>query len=608
MCGILGTVGNNRSQEFMQIGLVSLESRGRDSFGIVSSYGKELVSLHELGGLSDFGDVGDVGTTAIGHSRWGSVGGLTKENIHPFIINGLVGAMNGEVNNTSEISGMLNDEFKELIRGATDSELYFGLVAQMIQEDKLSLEEAISKVNRDVACGSFAILAFEQYNYGEMVGCVQGDRNSLKIAASEHGILSGSQASLFNNFGVQEYAEVTNGQTVTFSDSEMRFSGGQRNVYLFEGLRTASAELGSSPDYMHLEINQQPAVLRSLLARNVDGHTINIELPEEASRAKSIDVLSSGSSENAMRLAVSILAHQPGLHLPEIVMHKTEEFRRQAGLSSPEYLLVLSQSGETSDVRDCLKSLADRSSVTVQSIINTPNSPLHLDADSSIFLGAGAERAVAATKSYTAQVVLALLNSLKIASERGSDNAAVENMLDNLKRTPDIVTATLELFESDEIANAAEILSKAEFGSVIGSGPMRQLAEEISLKLTEVAQFRNIVRNSEEFKHGPISLVGNNSPVVTIYGSDKFYNSVLDSSVRNITSKGGQVIVIGPDSQAAKHETNELVSTLSTPECQGPVSQALSNAVVGQMLAYKVAINRGIDPVNSRHCAKAITV
>jgi glucosamine--fructose-6-phosphate aminotransferase (isomerizing) len=622
MCGITSYVGHRPADELLLAGLEQLEYRGYDSAGIalLSSDGEtETVrSVGNLGALRravgerqavGFGVAADAEAeppfTGIGHTRWATHGGVTEANAHPhadsaerFHI-----VLNGIVENHVELRRWMAAE-GAIIRSETDAEIVAHLIAY---HDKGDLVAAVRATLRDLR-GHYAFVAISADEPGRLVATRRDCPLVVGVAEHGHFVASAIPAFLAHTRRVHEVADgeivVATPDSVAFLDA---VSGVERSAQATTvDWDHAQAQKGDYDAFMLKEIDEQPSAIAATLAGRLG--TISAR-PEEslgftdaqACELTRLRIVACGTSLNAGLLGRYLI--EAWARIP-VELDIASEYRyRDPVLADGEAVLGISQSGETADTLAAMR-LARGRGARVVALTNVMGSQATRDADSVIYTRAGIEIGVAATKTFTAQVVALALLALKLGRARGTlspDRAA--ELAHELARLPSQF-AQVAKDGSAWAASAARHWLETEFCMFLGRHAGLAIAHEGALKLKEVTYIASDAYAAGEMKHGPIALLSEGTPVVCVATDSPVLEKLL-SNIAEVRARGAHVLAIAGERRDEVAEYAENVLGLPAAD---PLLQALLAVVPLQLLAYHVARLRGLNVDQPRNLAKTVTV
>jgi glutamine---fructose-6-phosphate transaminase (isomerizing) len=607
MCGIVGYIGPREAAPILMEGLARLEYRGYDSAGIalVTSDG-ELFVEKRAGKLANLRSALRDGTpsSAIGlaHTRWATHGRPNDLNAHPHVdCSGDITVIhNGIIENFRELRGGL-EAGGHTLSSETDTEAIAHLVEDAYRGD---LAEAVRIALRQ-AQGAYAIAVMHKREPGRLVGARMnvplvvglGDGESF-LASDVPAILAHTQRVIFLEEG--DLADLSaGGVQITALDGTPR----ERAVHTIDWSIEA-AEKGGFPHFMLKEMHEQPQAIRSAVVGRVAGDAIRVEeLEPIADRLKEIDrieLVACGSAAYAS--AVGSYLFQDWLGIPAR-WNIGSEFRYDPPpLDARTLIVAVTQSGETADTLAPTRYARERGCPVI-ALTNTVGSAITREADAVVFLQAGPEIAVVATKTFATQVTTLILLGAAIAKLRGRLDPAFESQLaDGLRRLPDQAARALEL------AAPAKDLARRYVNSrgfmFVGRGLGYPVALEGALKLKEVSYVHAEGYPAGELKHGPISLLDAEVPLVAVATR----SSVQEKLVSNLMegrARDARVLAVGSEGDEELRKVADDV--LWVPETIEALSPVLA-VIPLQLFAYHTGVLRGTDIDQPRNLAKSVTV
>ena len=608
MCGIVGYVGKERCVEVLMEGLKHLEYRGYDSAGLALQVSGRIEVIKQAGHLNKLAEAvvehnGNLSRVraGVGHTRWATHGRPNEVNAHPQVGNGGTVAVvhNGIIENFAELKEELEGR-GVAFESETDTEVIAHLLAEGMEEGG-SLREALAKALRRLR-GSFAVAAVDASEPEKIVAARHQSPLVLGLGEGENFLASAVQALLKQTRG---FLLVENGEIVEVTDSSVRIftmDGEPVQRESFEVDWDAGAvELGVFEDYMLKEIHEQPAALRATLSGRLHAGGA-VDLSEvDLKGLERVAIVGCGTSYHAGLLgkdAIERLARIP------VEVAVASEYRYADPIVDEKTLVVaISQSGETTDTLAAVEAAQDFGG-RVLAVTNTQGSLITREADAVLLTKAGPEICVASTKTFLAQVVALDLLALELARTR--DTVPERELLKlgrDLRRAPEKVEETLGLLEG-RVEEAAHVFEGARCALFLGRGPSYPVALEGALKLKEISYLPAEGYPAGEMKHGPIALVDENCPVVAVLGEGLVREKTL-SNVEETLARGAHVLTIArEDDKAARRISRVVLPIPDAPE----MLDALVLSVPLQLLAYRVAKNRGLDVDKPRNLAKSVTV
>jgi glutamine---fructose-6-phosphate transaminase (isomerizing) len=608
VCGIVGYVGKERCVEVLMEGLKHLEYRGYDSAGLALQVSGRIEVIKQAGHLNKLAEAvvehnGNLSRVraGVGHTRWATHGRPNEVNAHPQVGNGGTVAVvhNGIIENFAELKEELEGR-GVAFESETDTEVIAHLLAEGM-EDGGSLREALAKALRRLR-GSFAVAAVDANEPEKVVAARHQSPLVLGLGEGENFLASAVQALLKQTRG---FLLVENGEIVEVTDSSVRIftmDGEPVQRESFEVDWDAGAvELGVFEDYMLKEIHEQPAALRATLSGRLHAGGA-VDLSEvDLTDLERVAIVGCGTSYHAGLLgkdAIERLARIP------VEVAVASEYRYADPIGDEKTLVVaITQSGETTDTLAAVEAAQDFGG-RVLAVTNTQGSLITREADAVLLTKAGPEICVASTKTFLAQVAVLDLLALELARTRATvPERELLKLGRDLRRAPEKVEETLGLLEG-RVEEAAHVFEGARCALFLGRGPSYPVALEGALKLKEISYLPAEGYPAGEMKHGPIALVEENCPVVAVLGEGLVREKTL-SNVEETLARGADVLAIAREDDKAAHRISRVVLPIpDAPE----MLDAFVLSVPLQLLAYRVAKNRGLDVDKPRNLAKSVTV
>ncbi|MEG0809717.1 MAG: glutamine--fructose-6-phosphate transaminase (isomerizing) [Lactococcus sp.] len=604
MCGIVGVVGSKNATDILMQGLEKLEYRGYDSAGIFVN-GQETAAklVKSVGRIADLrGKLGiDVsGTAGIGHTRWATHGKPTEDNAHPHTSTSgrFILVHNGVIENFVELKNefLMNDTFK----GQTDTEIAVHLIAKFAEEEGLSTLEAFKKA-LSLIQGSYAFALMDREDADVIY--VAKNKSPLLIGLGEgyNMVCSDAMAMIRET---SEFMEIHDKELVVLTKDNVTVMDYEGNVLSRESY-TAELDLsdigkGTYPFYMLKEIDEQPAVMRKLIATyaNEDGTMkVDQDIIKGIQEADRIYIIAAGTSYHAgfgAKLMLESLTNTP------VELGLASEWGYDMPLLSQKpFFIFLSQSGETADSRQVLVKVNELGLPSL-TVTNVPGSTLSREATYTMLIGAGPEIAVASTKAYTGQIATLAFLAKAVGESEGEVKAKEFDLVKELSLVAQSIEATLS--EKDEIAAiVADLLPTTRNAFYIGRKQDYYVAMEASLKLKEISYIQCEGFAAGELKHGTISLIEKGTPVLALISNNEEVAAHTRGNVMETVARGASAITIVEEGVAREDDTI-VVNQVH------PYLSAISMVIPTQLIAYYASMQRGLDVDKPRNLAKAVTV
>jgi glucosamine--fructose-6-phosphate aminotransferase (isomerizing) len=617
MCGIVGAVSTRNIVPILLEGLKRLEYRGYDSCGVAVHQGGELKRARSTSRVAELETnvaADGIGAgTGIAHTRWATHGAPAVHNAHPHFspgpnakeaASGKVALVhNGIIENHDELRAELKAK-GYAFTSQTDTEVIAHLVHSLYDGDLLdAVQRAVPQLK-----GAYAIAVFCRDEPHRVVGAREGSPLVVGVGQGENFLASDAMAlaGVTNQILYLEEGDVVDLQMgkvwVTSRGNNGRFQPADRPVRTVNA-HSGAAELGPYRHYMQKEIFEQPRALADTL-EGVDGISPELFGDGAFKVFKAIDrvlILACGTSYYSGSTARYWLESIAGI---PTTVEIASEYRYRDSVPDPKTLVVtITQSGETADTLAALKHARSLGMEHTLTICNVSTSAMVRECKLAYITRAGVEIGVASTKAFTTQLAGLYLLTLALAQVRGrlSDAQEAEH-LKALRHLPKALQAVLAL--EPQVMAWAEDFARMDNALFLGRGLHYPIALEGALKLKEISYIHAEAYPAGELKHGPLALVTDKMPVVTVAPNDALLEK-LKSNMQEVRARGGQLYVFA-DSDT-KIESDAGVHVIRMPEHYGALSPIL-HVVPLQLLAYHTACARGTDVDKPRNLAKSVTV
>lgn len=606
MCGIVAGVSRKKVMPILLEGLRRLEYRGYDSCGVAVIEGGAIRRARSVKRVQELVEQVEAekldSTVGIAHTRWATHGGPVVCNAHPHIAGGRIALVhNGIIENYAEIREELLSA-GVTFESQTDTEVLAHLVNHYYEGDLLAaVERALNRVR-----GAYGIAVMALDEPGRIVAARLGSPMVVGLADEGNFIASDAMALagvtdriIFVEDG--DVADVTTEKVAIYAHEGKDYRPVERRVMKVQAY-TGAAELGPYRHYMQKEIFEQPRAFGDTL-EGVEGITPTLfgkEAEEVFKDVNCVLIIACGTSFYAGLTAKYWLEAVAGMPCDVEV---ASEYRYREPVTDPKTLVVtVSQSGETADTIAALKFAKSRGMAKTLAVCNVAQSALVRESLLHYITRAGVEIGVASTKAFTTQLAALYLLTLVFAKLRGRlDEKAEAEALTRLRHVPTALTAVLAL--EPQIIAWAERFARKEHALFLGRGMHYPIALEGALKLKEISYIHAEAYPAGELKHGPLALVDENMPVVTIAPNDELIEK-LKSNMQEVRARGGELYVFADGDSAIASE--EHVHVIRLPENYGDLSPVL-HVVPLQLLAYHTALARGTDVDKPRNLAKSVT-
>lgn len=608
MCGIVGYVGDRQAAKFLLDGLSKLEYRGYDSAGIaVYDNGSIRVekSVGRLSALRDKikGNV-PVGNIGIGHTRWATHGRPSDMNAHPHVDchNDFAIVHNGIIENYLSLKEELIEK-GHVFKSETDTEVVVHLLEDVYQGDFVA---AVREVLRRIE-GSYA-LAFMSRKHPDMLVCTKQD-NPLIIGLGEGENYIASDIPAIISRTRRTYIMGDGELAIVHKDSvEITDRKGEPVAKkVFEVTWNAeAAEKGGYEHFMLKEIHEQPKAVRDTMSQRItsDKKSISFEelswTPEYLNSFNKIYIVACGTAYHA-GLVGKYYIEKMARVIVEVDV--ASEFRyRDPIVDDKTLLIVVSQSGETSDTLAALKESKRRGAKTL-AITNVVGSSIAREADQVVYTWAGPEIAVASTKAYTTQLVLFFMLALYMAEIKGMiAPKRTTELVEHLQEIPSQISEILS--DVDPIKTFAKQYGFNEDVFYIGRGLDYSVSLEGALKLKEISYIHAEAYAAGELKHGTLALIVEGVPVIALATQRNVYEKTL-SNIKEVKARDAVVIGIAAEGDT---ELKKYVDHVMHVPASDEFIMPILSVIPLQLLAYYAAITRGCDVDKPRNLAKSVTV
>ncbi len=586
MCGIVGYVGFRNAKEVLLKALKRLEYRGYDSAGVAIL--NSTIKIEKRKGFVDSLDIKFGGNIGIAHTRWATHGKPSDENAHPFTDCKREFAIvhNGIIENFMELKKMLSSR-GHIFTSDTDSEVIVHLLEEFYNGD--FLDTFIKVVN--ILHGSFAIVAIHQ---GDNVILGAKKESPLVIGCGDHENFVASD--------IPAFLEYTN-RVITLNDGEIcEVSSDSVKVYDFKGeakykqvqyinWTVEYAEKGGFEHFMLKEIFEQPRALEETLYSLTSREFYLTPVPRK------ISIVACGTSYHAGLVGKYLF--EKYLKIP-VEVHYASEYRYRPDVRENPLVILITQSGETADTLAAAR-IARRRGYRTLAITNVLGSSITNYVDDTVYTSAGPEIGVAATKTFTAQLIA--MHYLAIESARAwnfMSHIDYESRMDLLRRIPYLVEKVMDI-EERIIKEASYIKNKNDI-FYIARGINYPVAMEGALKMKEISYIHAEAYPAGELKHGPMALIDEDVHVVAIISKNKTYSKML-GNLKEVSARGAYVIAVSPEEEVEKYSD----SLIPIPE-DDDESVIYTASVVLQLLAYHTAKMLGREIDKPKNLAKSVTV
>jgi glucosamine--fructose-6-phosphate aminotransferase (isomerizing) len=608
MCGIFGCVlKDGKAAPLIHESLKRLEYRGYDSVGIATIQdGKiyikkdkgKIDEVHKLLNLDDL-----PGSIGIGHTRWATHGAPLQVNAHPHsdCTGDIMVVHNGIIENFSELKFELENK-GHIFVSKTDTEVIAHLIEEKLEKNpEMSLAAAVMESVRKLD-GSYALAVISTREPDKVI-CARNE-SPLVLGASENGVYFASDIPAFLPI-TNKTIFVEDGELVTLSAAgyEIRKISDSHVVTREPKVVDWTPEMAVKQGYPHFmlkEIHEQPATLRNTL--RMQEHYLDL-ISTFLDRANEVYLVACGTSYHAC-LAASYMFSKLAF-LPTYPVYASE-FLEQHGKSVniDSTILAVSQSGETADTLAAV-TCAQQRAATILGLTNVIGSTL--TRVSRVYVGqqSGPEIGVAATKTFTSQLSVLAQLALRLSKKRGKiSQDEMDFISERLEELPEVVETIIQTQE-EKVKQVAKKYKDAKLFFFLGRGVSTATAYEGRLKLMEIAYIPSIAFPAGESKHGPISLIEPDFPVVFICAKDGTHKTLI-GNIMEMKARGASIIaIIEEGDEEIKALADDYVEVpKGIPEVLSPIPFVIPL----QLLAYYMTLEKGYNPDMPRNLAKSVTV
>jgi glucosamine--fructose-6-phosphate aminotransferase (isomerizing) len=611
MCGIVGYIGLREAYPVLIKGLKRLEYRGYDSAGI-ALYNDNHLNVYKCSGkvadLEAFVSEKDTGgTLGMAHTRWATHGEPTDHNAHPHYSESenLAIIHNGIIENYQTLKEELINRGHRF-SSETDTEVLIQLVEDILENEKVNLEEAI-RIALNQVIGAYAIVIISKDDEDTMFAARKGSPLVIGFGKNEFFLASDATP-------IVEYTK----KVVYLDDEEIaiiRRNGDfkiktirnrEKTPYIQKlEFNLSELEKGGYDHFMLKEIYEQPRSIRDSFRGRLrpNGEVILggiRDYEEKVLNARRIIIVACGTSWHAGLVGEYLLEDIARI---SVEVEYASEFRyRNPVITEDDVVIAISQSGETADTLAAIE-LAKSKGATILGICNVVGSSIARATHAGVYTHAGPEIGVASTKAFTAQVTILILMALRFARKKGRIPQSKYNQyFREMELIPDKIEKALLV--NDYVKEIAEKYQDARNFLYLGRGLNFPVALEGALKLKEISYIHAEGYPAAEMKHGPIALIDEAMPVVFIAPSSGTYEKVI-SNIQEVKARKGKIIAIVTEGDTMVRDLADYVIEIpATDELMTP----LLATIPLQLLSYHIAVLRGCNVDQPRNLAKSVTV
>ena len=613
MCGIVGYIGSREAYPILINGLKRLEYRGYDSAGVALINPEGQLNVYkEKGKVSNLEAIAEQrdtsGCIGIAHTRWATHGEPSAVNAHPHVSQSgrLALVHNGIIENYASLKEYLKGK-GYTFKSSTDTEVLVQLIEFMQHEYGKDLEGAVVMALRRVV-GAYAIAVIDNDCPDKIVVArksspvvigVGEDNKEFFIASDAVPIVAYTKQMVYLNDN--EVALLKTGKKI-----EIRNLDNQEITHDVKevDIDLESLEKGGFDHFMLKEIYDQPRCIADcmrgrllLKEKRVVLSALNLHRDELVSAQRFI-IVACGTSWHAGLIGKQLI--EQWAKVPVEVEYASEFRYRNPVILPGDVVIAISQSGETADTLAAFQ-LAKENNALCFGIVNVVGSSIARASDTGIYIHVGPEIGVASTKAFTGQVTVLTLFAL--AHEKGTiTQQEYEDTIAELANIPDKIKAVLA--KDDEIKEIARALTYAENALYMGRGFNYPVALEGALKLKEISYIHAEGYPAAEMKHGPIALIDEDMPVLFVATHHQLYKKIL-SNIEEVKARNGRIISVVTEGDKAVSGISE--ATVEVPPTLAPLAPLLS-VIPLQLIAYHVAVEKGLNVDQPRNLAKSVTV
>lgn len=597
MCGIIGYIGKNNALKVITDGLKQLEYRGYDSAGIAIKNNNEIKIFKSVGKIKelekkiDYTIQSDIG---IGHTRWATHGSVNITNSHPHKVGSITLVHNGIIENYEQLKQELIKNNYQL-KSDTDTEIACGYIDYLYQKDK-NIITTLNKI-KDIFKGSYAFaILVDNDNY---LYATRKD-SPLIIAKGENENYLASDVPAILKYTNQYYL-LDNYEIAILEKDDIKIL--KDNKEIKKELLTFNYNIETSlkngyDHFMLKEINEQDKLVESLINIYLqDKKTLLNKMPD-FKKYNQIHIVACGSAYHAGLVGKYLIEKYANT---KVYVEVASEYRyNKLFFDKKTLVIIISQSGETADSLASLR-IAKENKIDTLAIVNVYGSSIAREASKTLYINAGCEIAVATTKAYTLQLLMLSFIALAMGIQKELiDDSSFEDIKKYYTKLPQLMHNEIKR----DLKNIAKNIYKKNNIFFIGRGIDYALSLEGSLKLKEISYIHSEAYPAGELKHGTISLIEKNTPVIAIVTDENIYEKTI-SNIKEVASRGAYVILI-----ISKHldKDGDFYNEKIVIENTNSLINSLTAIIPLQLLAYNIALLKGCDIDKPRNLAKSVTV
>lgn len=620
MCGIVGYIGQSDAYPVLIEGLKKLEYRGYDSAGVALIDNQEKLNVYKTKGKVSNLEAMTAGKDCSGcigiaHTRWATHGEPSTINAHPHV------SMSGEIalvhNGIIENYQVLKEQLKEkgyVFKSTTDTEVLTQLIDYYYQQNGKDLVSAVCNALNDVI-GAYAIAVIEKNNPKHIIAARQSSPLVIGVGKDNKNFYIASDATPIVGY-TDKVVYLEDGQIADIEiDKELNIINLEHASCSYD-IKTVDLDIsklskGGYDHFMLKEINDQPNCLKDCMSGRLfadkehpeNNHIVLSALHDYRDRlvnAKHIIIVACGTSWHAGLIGKQLIEK---MCRKRVEVAYASEFRYSDPVIEPEDVVIaISQSGETADTLAAIK-LAKEKGALIFGVVNAVGSSIARETDTGIYIHVGPEIGVASTKAFTGQVTVLILLALALGHEQGTlSDTDYYQMIEELSEIPQKMEMVLK--QAPMVKSLARMFTYAHNFLYLGRGMNYPVALEGALKLKEISYIHAEGYPAAEMKHGPIALVDQDMPIVFLATHHQLYHKII-SNMQEVKSRNGRILAIVTEGdEKVKAIADNIIEVPRTLNALVP----LLSVVPLQLLAYYVAVDKGLDVDMPRNLAKSVTV
>jgi glucosamine--fructose-6-phosphate aminotransferase (isomerizing) len=610
MCGIVGYIGTKHAREIIIGGLKRLEYRGYDSAGMALVNGETKIfkcagrvkDLEEMVNKTSFD-----ATTGMGHTRWATHGEPNELNAHPQVSakGNFVVVHNGIIENYGRLKKHLESRGVKF-SSQTDTEVLANLMEHLYLEGDLTAEQAITLALNRVE-GAYGLVIICTKEPDRLFAAKKGSPLVIGVGEGENFIASDATPIVQYTQRViylkdDDLAIVKKDELILKTIRTENFQPEVKDI----DLKIGEIDKEGFDHFMLKEIFEQPRAIHDTFRGRIlpDNSSVMLgglhNVIEPMTQAERIIIIACGTSWHAGLVGEYIFEEYT--RIPVEVEYASEFRYRNPIIKKGDFVIAISQSGETADTLAAVK-LAKSRGAKVIGICNVVGSSIPRETDAGVYTHAGPEIGVASTKAFTTQVLVLAMIAFEIGHKKGIiSDLNYKVLIKELVAIPGKIERALEV--NEEALKLSKIFKNTHNALYLGRGYLFPVALEGALKLKEISYIHAEGYPAAEMKHGPIALIDENMPVVVVATKDDTYDKVV-SNIQEIKARKGKVVAIVTEGDEIISKMADYV--LEVPETL-PIFSGILAVIPLQLLSYHIAVLRGCNVDQPRNLAKSVTV